>query len=74
MHACRALALCASIVVSLGAIGWPVLAQQPQATTTDRRPRFRTAIKLTTVNATVTDPDGRLIHDLSRDQIGRAHV
>ena len=68
MRACRALALCAAIAVAVGAISWPVLAQQPQATPPDRRPRFRTAIKLTTVNATVTDTEGRLVHDLSRDQ------
>lgn len=68
MRACRALALSAAFAVAVGAVSWPVLAQQSQATPPDRRPRFRTAIKLTTVNATVTDADGRLVQNLPRDR------
>lgn len=45
-----------------GAAGWaPILAQQT-------RPHFRSAVSLTTVNATVTDADGRLVPRLPRER------
>src|SRR5581483_7055450 len=40
---------------------------QPAAPATQGQPHFRTAVRLTTITATVTDGGGRLVHDLSRD-------
>src|SRR3990167_7884988 len=48
--------------------GLSLRAQQPPAPATSQRPHFRTAVRLTTVTATVTDADGRLVPDLARDQ------
>lgn len=43
-------------------------AQPPLAVPPSQRPHFRTAVKLTTVTATVTDADGHLVRDLPREQ------
>jgi VWFA-related protein len=59
-------ALCGLWVLLLGAA---VRAQAPSASqppVTDDRP-FRSGIEITSVTATVTDKDGRLVHDLPRD-------
>lgn len=57
-------ALLAAIVPQTGL---SLRAQQPPAATS-QRPHFRTAVRLTTVTATVTDADGRLVPDLARDR------
>lgn len=48
--------------------GSSLRAQPPLATPPAQRPHFRSAVKLTTVTATVTDAEGRLVRDLPRDQ------
>ena len=58
---------------------WRVHAQAPRSQARQDRPHFTSAVSLTTVNATVTDADGRLVRGLPREQfevfeIGRAHV
>ena len=64
MRACLAIIVAASVAVLMaGATSWTALAQQAPSPV-DRRPHFRTTVKLTTVTATVTDADGRLVHDL----------
>jgi VWFA-related protein len=55
-------ALCVSIVAALGVLG--AAAQQPPVRA--ERP-FSSGVEITSVTATVTDKDGRLIHDLPRD-------
>jgi Ca-activated chloride channel family protein len=47
---------------------WVLRAQEPPASSTDTRPHFRSAVRLTAVTATVTDASGRLVRDLPRDQ------
>lgn len=42
--------------------------QQLLSVRPDQRPHFKSAVKLTTVTATVTDEDGRLVGDLPREQ------
>jgi VWFA-related protein len=42
--------------------------QQPLSMRPEQRPHFKSAVNLTTVTATVTDADGRLIRDLPREQ------
>lgn len=42
-------------------------AQEPNVSL-EPRPHFRTAVRLTTVNVTVTDADGRLVRDLPRER------
>lgn len=65
----RAALLAAGLALGAGLSSGPLLrAQPPLATSPARRPNFRTAVKLTTVTATVTDADGRLVRDLPRDQ------
>ena len=68
MRASRALVLITFIAVTAGAASRLVFARPQVARATDQRPSFRTAIKLTTVTATVTDAEGRLVHDLSQDR------
>ncbi|HUR32641.1 MAG TPA: VWA domain-containing protein [Vicinamibacterales bacterium] len=43
-------------------------AQQPPPIAPSGRPHFRTAVRLTTVTATVTDTDGHLVRGLPRDE------
>jgi len=43
-------------------------AQEPLAIKPAERPHFKTAVKLTTVTATVTDAEGHLVRDLPQDQ------
>lgn len=45
-----------------------IRAQEPLAIKPAERPHFKTAVKLTTVTATVTDAEGHLVRDLPRDQ------
>jgi len=67
MRTRRSLVLCAAIVAVVLS-GLRTTAAQTSAPGADRRPRFRSTVKLTTVTATVTDADGRLVHDLPRDK------
>lgn len=64
-------ALVVGAAIAVGA-PWPgrAPAAQPSAprATPDTRPHFKSAVKLTTVNVTVTDQDGRLVTDLPRDR------
>lgn len=48
--------------------GHPRAQAPPLAAPKDQRPQFKTAVRLTTVTATVTDADGRLVPDLPREQ------
>ncbi len=65
----RAALLAAGLTVAAGVSSGPLLrAQPPLAVPPSQRPNFRTAVKLTTVTATVTDAEGRLVRDLPRDQ------
>jgi len=43
-------------------------AQEPLAIKPAERPHFKTAVKLTTVTATITDAEGHLVRDLPQDQ------
>ena len=65
MRTPRSLVLCASMVAMALAV-LPITAAQTSGP--DKRPRFRSSVKLTTVSATVTDADGRLVHDLPQDR------
>ena len=47
---------------------WRVHAQAPRSQARQDRPHFTSAVSLTTVNATVTDADGRLVRGLPREQ------
>jgi len=68
MHV-RAALLAAGLAVGAGlSPGPPLHAQPPLATPLAQRPHFRTAVKLTTVTATVTDAEGHLVRDLPREQ------
>ncbi|MEQ1728517.1 MAG: VWA domain-containing protein [Vicinamibacterales bacterium] len=65
----RAALLAAGLTVATGLLSGPILrAQPPRATSSSQRPNFRTAVKLTTVTATVTDAEGHLVRDLPRDR------
>jgi VWFA-related protein len=68
MRAPMALLWSASIAALVLLAGWSARAQQPLLLKPEDRPHFRTAVKLTTVTATVTDMEGRLVTDLPRDQ------
>jgi VWFA-related protein len=67
MRASRALFGVAT-ALSILPVSWPLQAQQPLALRPDQRPHFTSAIKLTTVTATVTDLDGHLVRDLPRER------
>lgn len=67
MRAPRALLCLAALVAVAFPATLTVRARQPPRKPEDR-PHFRSAIKLTTVTATVTDSDGRLVHDLPRER------
>lgn len=69
MRARPALVLAAGLLAVIAAAGSHPSAQQPPlAMSRDQRPHFRTAVRLTTVTATVTDREGHLITGLPRDQ------
>jgi Ca-activated chloride channel family protein len=71
MGAPKGMALLAGAVALVTQTAAYPLAQRPLpplATTPDQRPSFKTAVRLTTVTATVTDADGRLVTDLPRDR------
>jgi Ca-activated chloride channel family protein len=68
MRASRALLSLAACAACLCVSGWQVRGQQPLAVKPSDRPHFRSAVRLTTVTATVTDADGHLVRDLSREQ------
>ena len=68
MRAPLALLWSASIAALVLLAGWSARAQQPLLLKPEERPHFRTAVKLTTVTATVTDMEGRLVPDLPREQ------
>ncbi|MGC4082349.1 MAG: VWA domain-containing protein [Vicinamibacterales bacterium] len=64
-----ALTLLAGIVASLLATApYPHAQQPPIAMPLQQRPHFKSAVRLTTVTATVTDADGHLVRDLPREQ------
>jgi Ca-activated chloride channel homolog len=67
MRTSRSLLLCAAIM-AVAVSSLQSTAAQPPVSGADRRPRFRSTVKLTTVTATVTDADGRLVHDLPRER------
>src|SRR5438034_3993253 len=56
--------LCGFYMLSMAAVS--PRAQPPQPPVKDERP-FQSGIEITSVTATVTDKDGRLIHDLPRE-------
>jgi VWFA-related protein len=58
-----AAALCAVVLAR-----WPAAAQPPVVLAPDERPHFTSAVRLTTVTATVTGTDGRLVRDLPGDR------
>jgi VWFA-related protein len=69
MRLVRALSRLAVVGVGAWLAAGPVRAQQPPlALKPDERPHFTTAVRLTTVTATVTDQDGRLVQHLPREQ------
>ena len=68
MRAARAL-LCLAAVVGVAWQATQVARAQPSlALKPEERPHFRSAVKLTTVTATVTDVDGRLVRNLPRER------
>ncbi|MFN7983862.1 MAG: VWA domain-containing protein [Vicinamibacterales bacterium] len=67
MRTSRSLVIAAALAAS-AVSALHISAAQPSVSAPDRRPRFRSTIKLTTVNATVTDADGRLVHGLPRER------
>lgn len=60
--------LAGAVAVVTLAAGYPRAQAPPLATTPDQRPHFKTAVRLTTVTATVTDADGHLVTNLPREQ------
>lgn len=68
MRVHRALLALGLILATALVSGRVLRAQPPLAVPPSQRPHFRTAVKLTTVTATVTDADGHLVRDLPREQ------
>lgn len=60
--------LAAMMAGAIVASGHPRAQAPPLAIPPQQRPHFKTAVRLTTVTATVTDKDGRLVPGLPRDQ------
>ena len=67
MRASRTLLFVACVVAAWLTMG-EMRAQEPLAIKPAERPHFKTAVKLTTVTATVTDAEGHLVRDLPQDQ------
>ena len=68
MRGVRAVVVLALAGLALTPPAWRAHAQEPRPAPVDPRPHFKTAVRLTTITATVTDAGGRLVRDLPRDQ------
>jgi Ca-activated chloride channel homolog len=68
MRGRRTLVVAATLAAGLVLAVRHPYAQQPLAMKPDARPHFKTAVRLTTINATVNDLDGRLVRDLTADR------
>jgi VWFA-related protein len=68
MRGVRAVIVLALAGLTLAPAAWRAHAQEPRPAPVDPRPHFKTAVRLTTVTATVTDAGGRLVRDLPRDR------
>jgi VWFA-related protein len=55
---------CAGVILAADSHAQQTIAQSPE----DRLPHFRSAVRLTTVTATVTDTSGHLVQNLPREQ------
>jgi VWFA-related protein len=67
MRGARALVVLGIAWLALAPTVWHARAQEPR-TPVDPRPHFKSAVRLTTVTATVTDAEGKLVRDLPRDR------
>jgi VWFA-related protein len=67
MRGARALVVLVIAWLALTPTIWHARAQEPR-TLIDPRPHFKSAVRLTTVTATVTDAEGRLVRDLPRER------
>ena len=68
MRGARAVVVTCAVLLAGVSLAWRLGAQEPRRSATDQRPHFRTAVRLTTVNVTMTDANGRLVRDLARDR------
>jgi VWFA-related protein len=67
MRGARALVVLVIAWLALTPTIWHARAQEPRPLI-DPRPHFKSAVRLTTVTATVTDTEGRLVRDLPRER------
>lgn len=68
MRGRRGPVIAAAGIAGIWLASWSAVAQQPAARTSAERPHFTSAVRLTTVTATVTDTEGHLVRGLPRER------